>query len=88
MVQSTDVRHAHDDAGWLYNASERGILVQRVRSNVIVVGGIGVQRAAQVRLVEDDQMIETLAADGSDQSLDVGVLPWAARSNRSISNAH
>jgi hypothetical protein len=89
VVQPAEMRHSPNGAGALYGAPERRILAQReVRSNGVVVGGIGAQRAAQMHRVHDDQMIDALAANGSDQSLDIRILPRTARSNRSVSDAH
>ena len=89
MVQPADMRHAPNGAGSLNAAPERRILVQgEVRSNGIVISGISTQCTAQMCLVEDDQMIETFPVDGSDRSLDVSVLPSAARGDRPVSDAH
>jgi len=33
------------------------------------------QHTAQVTLIEDDDVIETLAADRADDALDIGILP-------------
>ena len=83
------MRHASDRAGSACAAPERGILVQgEVRSNGVVIGRVGTQRTTQVGLVENDQVIEAFASDGPNQSLDVRILPWAAWSNQSVSDAH
>ena len=80
MVQSTDMRHALDRAGSLGAAAERCVFTQgEVRSNRVVIGRVGTQRAVQMGLVEDDKVIEAFTADRADQSLDVSVLPWTAR---------
>lgn len=55
----------------------------RVRASILIV-----DRATQMRLVEHDQIVEALPLDGSDQSLDIWVLPRTARCSRTISNAH
>ena len=46
-----------------------------VSSGVLVVAEIGTQYAAQMCLIKDDDVIETLTPDGSDEALDVGILP-------------
>src|SRR5208283_1715177 len=38
--------------------------------------------------MEDDHMIETLATNGSNHSLDIGSLPWRARCRQDFANAH
>jgi hypothetical protein len=51
----------------------RTILVERkMRSGVMMILKIARQDAAQVTLVEDDDVIETLTADRTDETLGVG----------------
>jgi hypothetical protein len=62
--------------GWLYRAALRTILVEReVRSHRIVIVKVRRQYAAQMTVIEDDDVIETLTANRADDALDVGVLP-------------
>ncbi len=44
-------------------------------SRRVVVGKIGTEEAFQVAVVQDDDVIETLAPDRADQALDIGILP-------------
>src|SRR6266481_9813635 len=68
---------------------EWGILVQRaMNARFIIISGILAQDPAQVRLPEHDQVVETFPSDGSDQSLDVRVLPRRSGSGRLVPNAH
>ena len=53
-----------------------------MRPKPIVVGGVILQNAAQLRFVEQDQVIEAFAPDRSDEALDVAVL--ARRARRSL----
>jgi hypothetical protein len=46
-----------------------------MRSGVMMILKIARQDAAQVTLVEDDNVIQTFAADRTDETLDVRVLP-------------
>jgi hypothetical protein len=46
-----------------------------MRSGVMVILKIARQHAAQVTLAEDDNVIQTFAADRSDETLGVGILP-------------
>lgn len=56
--------------------SARRILVQRqMRSQFVVIAGIGRKDPAQVSLAEDDDVIEALPSERADQSLRVPVLP-------------
>ena len=88
-MQAADFWHANDPAHTLGRTSKRRILVQRkMRPGGVIVADVGRHSATQMRLVEHDQMVEALPSDGSDQSLDIRVLPWTARCSRPISNAH
>jgi hypothetical protein len=61
----------------LYATRPRAVLVEReMRSGVMMILKIARQYAAQVTLVEDDNVIQTFAADRTDETLDVRVLPW------------
>jgi len=83
------MRHSANGVGALCATPERRIFAQgEVRSNGVVIGGMSAQRAAQRRLVDDDQMIETFAANGPDHSLDKRILPRSERGDRSVSDAH
>lgn len=41
----------------------------------MVVSEVGVQKAFQVAVVEDDDVIEALTPNRADQSFDMGILP-------------
>jgi hypothetical protein len=41
----------------------------------MVIGEMRAQEAPEMRLIENDHVIEILAPNGSDQALDVGTLP-------------
>jgi hypothetical protein len=88
-VQSTQVGCSCDRADVLDRAAEGRVLAKsEMRVDIIVVALVVEEHAAQVCLVEDDQMIETVATDRSDQSFHASMLPWIARRNRPISDAH
>ena len=46
------------------------------------------QHTAQVTLVEDDDVIETFAADRADDALDISVLPWRSRCSDDLLDRH
>src|SRR5258708_34022126 len=78
-----------DASGPLNRAREWRIFVQRaVRSQIIVIAGIGLQNAAEVRLAQGDHMVDALASDRSDQSFGEPVLPRRAWSDRFVADAH
>ena len=65
--------NASDPLNW---ARDRRIFVQGpVRSGRIIVGGVFAEDPAQVRLAQDDIMVDALATDRSDQPFGEGVLP-------------
>ena len=65
------------------------IFVQRqVGEGTIVIVGVGAKHAAQMCLPDNDQMIQALSSDRSDQPFDIGVLPWRAWRRRAIPDAH
>jgi hypothetical protein len=72
-------------------ATERGMGASlsspRVRSCSRVVGDVLVQHAAKAGSRQRDDVIEALAPDRSDESFDVGVLPWGARRRQDFLNA-
>jgi hypothetical protein len=67
----------------------RRVLVQReVRARIRVVRQVGFQDRLQPGGVEHDDVIEAFAADGADESFDVGVLPWRTRRGAHVLNTH
>jgi len=73
----------------LHGSSQRSILVQgQVRPKPVVVVGIFAQQFAQMALIDDDQVIQTIPSDRSDQALNVSVLPRRTRCRWSIPNPH
>ena len=78
MMETSDLWERDDLAGlgWVYRAALRTILVEReVRSRRVVIVKVGRQHASQVTLVEDDDVIETFAANRANDALHVSVLP-------------
>ena len=91
MMQAADLRKGDNSAsrGWLYGPRLWAILVQReMRPAVVVILKIRRQRTAQVMLIEDDDVIETFAADRADDALDIGVLPRRSRCGDDLLDRH
>jgi hypothetical protein len=59
-----------------------------VRSDTIIVIGIGSQDSAQMRLAQDDHMVEVFAPDRSDQSLGISILPRRRWCNGLVPDTH
>ena len=56
---------------------DRRILFQgQMRSELVVIAGVGREDPAQMGLAENDDVIEAFPADRADQSLRMPVLPW------------
>jgi hypothetical protein len=73
MMEATDRWERDDFAGfgWVYRAALGTILVEReMRSRRVVVLKVRRQDAAQVTLIEDDDVIETLTADRANDPLE------------------
>ena len=90
VVQAADL--------WNDNHTSRGqrrhrtrqwcILVQpEVRSRSRVVGDVLFQNAPKAGSRQHDDVIEVLSSDRSDESFDIGVLPWDARRRQDFLDA-
>src|ERR1700730_11569700 len=78
-----------NDTGALHRARDWCILVQRpMRSEAIVVMGIRFQNPTQMRLAQDNHMIDALAPDRSDHPLGKAILPGRGWCNWPIPDAH
>ncbi len=76
MMKSAENGLRGDPAVPLDRSAVWRILVQeQMRSDFIVIAGVGGKDPAQMGLAEDDDMIEAFAADRADQSLRMPVLP-------------
>src|SRR6476646_1256890 len=63
-------------AGSLNRTRDRRILLQRpMRSKAVVIGRIVFQNSAQMYLAQNDDVIQTLAPDRSDQPFGKAILP-------------
>src|SRR2546425_8047907 len=80
VMQATDFGNFHDPArlGKLDGPDVRRILVEgEMRASPVIVGEVTGQDAAQVAFAENQNVIQTLAADRADESLREGILPRA-----------
>ena len=91
MVESADLGQGNDATvlGWLDSARLGCILLEReMRPRAVVVAEVAVQTTTQMSLVQDDHVVEELAADASDHALDEGVLPGGAWCRENLGDAH
>ena len=59
-----------------------------MRSRLMVISKIRRKHAAQVALVEYDEVIETLSTDRTNDALHISVLPRRARCSNNLFDAH
>ncbi len=90
VVEAADVGQGNDAAalGWLDSARLGCIFLERkMRSRAVVVAEVAAQTTTQMSLVQDDHVVEQLAADGADHSLGEGVLPGGAWCRENLGDA-
>ena len=59
-----------------------------MRSDVVVIIGVRFQNPAQTFLAQDNDVVQTLASDRSDQPFGKAILPRRGRCNWLVPNAH
>ena len=62
--------------------------IRKGRSPVVVVVEISGHDASEMALVQSDDMIETVASQGSDEPLHERVLPWTSRCAEDLPDPH
>jgi hypothetical protein len=76
MMEATENRLRSESAEILDRLKAWRILAKgQMRSQFVVIGGIGPKNPAQMDLAENDDVIEAFPADRADQSLRMSVLP-------------
>ena len=76
------VEAAHDWPGRDHTLQVNGAMDGRILAQgkvwpvIVVITGVGLEDPAQVVLAQDDDVVQALPSDRSDQSLDMAVLPW------------
>src|SRR3979411_1075980 len=89
MMKSAQDGVRNYGAGSLNRTRDRRILLQRpMRSNAVVIGRIVFQNSAQMCLAQNDDVIQTLAPDRSDQPFGKAILPRRSWCDRLVPNAH
>ena len=89
-MESADLRKLHHLSEFrrLYLPRDRSILVERqVSARPLVVFEIRLQDATQAWFMQDDDVVQALAANRADQALDIGILPRRLRSGEDFSDA-
>jgi hypothetical protein len=81
-LKATDIRKLDDFPEFArpHRAMLGGVHLQRLMNSPPVIEvDVAQQTSAQVALMQDDDVVQTLAAQGADQSLGVRILPRAPR---------
>src|SRR5262245_5345814 len=67
----------------------RGIFGEReVRSGAVVIAEVASQDVTQVALAEDEDVVETVAPDRTDEAFRERILPWASGSREDLVDLH
>jgi hypothetical protein len=91
MMKPADLRHGDDAATWrgIDDSGLGTVVVERlVWARGVVVGEVGTQEPAEMRLVQNEEVVEALAANGADDPLDKRVLPGRARGDADLVDPH
>ena len=91
VMKATNFRNRHDSpCGYFRDRSMiwRVLRESQVRATSMIVLAVAREDAPQMRLVENDHVIETLSAQRADQALDVRILPGTRRGRDDLSDAH
>jgi len=78
MVKSAELGNCDYAPDALHLSWNRGLLVEsQMRAGLMIIIEVPPQCAFEMLGVEDDEMVQTLAPNGADESLCVGILPRA-----------
>jgi hypothetical protein len=89
-MEAADLRKLHyfSEFRRLYPPRDRSILVERqVSARPLVVFEIQLQDATQACFMQDDDVVQALAANRADQALVIGILPRRSRGREDFANA-
>ena len=88
-MEAADLQKLHyaSELRRLYPPRDRSILVERqVSASPLVVFEIRLQDATQAWFMQDDDVVQALAANRADQALDKGILPGRSWSREDFAN--
>src|SRR5262245_4030517 len=90
VVQSTDVGDCDDLAQGSVGRSSviRSVFAKgKMCARLMVIADMSRENPSEMRLIDDDDVIEALALDRPDQPVDVGILPRTGRSRDDVGDA-
>ena len=91
MMQAADFGNRDDRAELRpldWPAVGRVLVEREVSARPVIVREVARQGTAQVPFAEDEDVIQTLASDRSDEPLGERILPWAVRRCQDFTDAH
>src|SRR3982751_6934998 len=91
MVETTDFTNFDHLAfrGRLCSSELRGVFAERQMSApAVVIRSVRRESTTERALSEDDDVIQALAAKGTDEPFDIGSLPGGARRRKHLFDAH
>jgi hypothetical protein len=90
VVESADLRQRNDlTMRWRLDSTRfRRVFVEsQVRARAVIVAEVIAKTTPQVSLIEDDDVVEEFASDGTDHALGEGILPRRARRGENLGDA-
>jgi hypothetical protein len=90
-MEPTDLRDRHHapERGRLHLSRPWRVVCERLmRARDVVVTEVGVQESTEMRLVQDEEVVEALPADGADEPFPEGIRPGRVGGDPNLSNAH
>src|SRR5262249_54396140 len=89
MVKTADLRKGdYPPFPRRVDASRRGRVLPQGEMRSVIVAEIRTKKPPEMCTADNDHVIEALAADGSDQSLRIRILPGAGRGADDFGNTH
>src|SRR6266508_2613045 len=80
MVQSAEDWCGHDGSGSLHGSSQRRVLAQpQMRARLIVIKRVRRQNPSQMTFAYDQDVIQAVTAEGTDQAFNICILPRRSR---------
>src|SRR3954447_25106668 len=87
-TEFTNLDHITFGAG-LFSSELRSVFAERqMRAPAVVIGNIRRESTTERALSEDDHMIQTLAAEGTNEPFDISPLPGRSRRRKHLFDAH
>jgi hypothetical protein len=91
VVQDTDLLYFdHPSKRWrLDRTGDRSVLLQsEMSSRSLIIVKVRFKNTAQAAFIEHEDMVEAIAADGTDQPLDIRILPRRTWGRENLPNLH